>query len=109
LGPADRVLRLGALRWLVVRRLGGLEVGDVLAGPATRVGVPPDIALALAPRLARRVGGRPVVQDPPVGRPGPGPLRRHPTLLVAGLAPGRLVDAVGVHPAVDPAAAGGGA
>src|SRR6185437_16591252 len=61
-----------------------------------------------APRLAVRVGGGAVVEDPPVRRPGPAPLVRDPVLLLAGLAARGLVDAAGVDAAVDPAAAGGG-
>ncbi len=94
---------------LVVRRLVLLEVGDVVPGPLAPLRVPPHQRLPLAPRPALGVGGGAVVQDPPVGRPGPRPLGRHPVLLPARLAAGGLVDAVGVHPAVDPAAAGRGA
>ena len=71
--------------------------------------VPPDQRLALAPRLAVGVGRGAVVQDPPVGRPGPAPLRRDPALLGSRLAPRGLVHAVGADAAVDPAAAGRGA
>src|SRR5262249_26293511 len=71
--------------------------------------VPPDEGLALAPWFAVGVGGGAVVQDPPVGGPGPAPLVRDPVLLPAGFAPRRLVDPAGVDAAIDPAAAGGGA
>src|SRR6266702_6056064 len=79
-----------------------------MPGPPLLSEIPPDQGLALAPRLAIRVGRGPVVEDPPVGRPGPAPFRGHPVLLAAGLTPGRLVDPAGVDAAVDPAAAGGG-
>ncbi len=97
------------LRRPVARRLIRNEVGHIMPRPLALVGVPPHQGLALAPRLAVRVGGRAVVQDAPVGRPGPAPLGRDPVLLAAGLAARRLVLPVGVHAAVDPAAAGGGA
>ena len=96
------VVRTGA----VGRRLRLLEVRYVVPGPLSclaGIRVPPDVGLALAPRLAVRVGGGPVVEHPPVGWPGPSPLRRDPGLLGPGLAPGSLVDAVLVDAGVDPA------
>src|SRR5690606_20781283 len=96
-----------ARRRLVVRRFGGFEVRVVVAGPAPLLRVPPDVRLARAPRPPGRVGGGPVVEDAPVGRPRPPPLRRHPGLLRTRPAAGRLVDLAGVAATVDPAAAGG--
>ncbi len=90
----------------VVRRLVGLEVGVVAQRvPPALLGVPPDVALALRPRVAVRVGRRAVVEDPPVGRPRPAPLVGDPVLLAARLPARRPVDAVGVDPRVDPRAA----
>ncbi len=86
---------------------GRPDVGVVVPGPAPRLGVPPDIALALRPGPALGVGRGPVVEDAPVVGPGPAPLGRDPALLGPGLAPVGLVDLVGVDPRVDPAAAGG--
>src|SRR5207244_214212 len=68
--------------------------------------VPPDVLLAFRPGLAVRVGGRAVVEDPGIGRPGPTPLPGHPALLAAGLPAGALVDVVLVDPRVDPRSAG---
>ena len=70
--------------------------------------VPPDVGLALAPRLALGVGRGAVVEHAAVRRPRPAPLRGHPGLLGARGAPGGLVDAVRVDTGVDPAAAEGG-
>ena len=105
--PGDRRHAGGVRVGPVGRSPVGDEVGHVVPGPLALVRVPPDQRLALAPRLAVGVGRGAVVQDPPVGRPGPAPLRRHPALLGSRLAPRRLVHAVGPDPAVDPAAAGG--
>jgi hypothetical protein len=82
------------------------EVGHVVADPAPLLLVPPDPFLPLAPWFAVRVGRRPVVQDPPVGRPRPAPLRLAPSLAALGHAVGGVVDAAGVHPGVDPAPRG---
>ena len=105
-GTADRVLRPRVVRRHVVRPLGRLEVRHVLTGPAAGLLVPPDVLLPLAPRLALGVGRGTVVEDPAVQRPRPAPLGGHRVLLLARLAPGGLVDLVGVDAAVDPAAAG---
>src|SRR5690606_10735603 len=85
------------------------EVGHVGADPPALLRIPPQIRLAFAPGASLRVGGRPVVEDAPVQRPCPAPFGGHPVLFGVGFAAGGLVDAVGVDPAVDPAAAGGGA
>ena len=93
---------------LVVRRLVGLEVGVVpQPRPLALLGVPPDVLLALRPRLAVGIGGRAVVEDAAIGGPRPPPLRGDPVLLGARVAAGRLVDAVGVDAGVDPRAARG--
>jgi hypothetical protein len=105
----DRLDAGRPLRRAVGRRLLLLEVGYVRAGPLALVLVPPDVGLALAPRPALRVGGRPVVEDAPVHRPHPAPLAGDVVLLVARLAAGRLVDAVLVDAGVDPAATHRGA
>ncbi len=99
----------GARRRAIVRRLGLLEVGHVVAGPLAGLGVPPDVGLALAPRPSLGVGGRAVVEHASVGRPRPAPLAGHPALLAAGFATGRLVHPIGEHAAVDPTAARRGA
>src|SRR5205823_13133437 len=69
--------------------------------------VPPGVALALRPRGSRRVGRRAVVGQPPVRRPGPGPLERGVALLPVRLLPRGLVLALAEDAAVDPAAAAG--
>ena len=89
-----------------VRGLRRPEVGHVVADPfAARRGdaglgvrriderrIPPDPPLALAPRIAARVGGGAVVHDAAVGRPGPAPLEMRPRHAGrVGLAPRREV------------------
>lgn len=83
------------------------EVRHVVADPASLVGIPPDVALAFAPRFAVRVGRRAVVEHPPVGGPRPAPLRLAGRRTAVGHPAGGLVDGVGVHAGVDPAAGGG--
>src|SRR6185295_19108604 len=70
-------------------------------------GVPPDVALALAPRRTVGGGRRAVVHDAAVRRPRPPPLRGDPALLGARLAARRQVLAAAGAPGVDPAAARG--
>jgi hypothetical protein len=82
------------------------EVGHVVADPAALLLVPPDPFLPFAPWLAVQVGRRPVVQDPPVGRPRPAPLRLAPSRAAVGHPVGRVVNAAGVDPGVDPAPRG---
>ncbi len=96
-GPADIRVRAAA------RSAVDHEVGHVVTHPATLLLVPPDVLLPLAPGFARRVGRRPVVEDPPVGRPGPAPLRLAPSLAAVRHPVGRVVHAARVHPGVDPA------
>src|SRR5581483_3562851 len=98
---------LRVVGWDVVRRLLLVEIRHVLALPL--LAVPPDVALALGPGIPLRVGRGPVVEDAPVRRPCPRPLRRDIALLPVRLLPRRLVDAVSVDAAIDPAAAGRGA
>ena len=96
-GPAEIRVRAAA---------GGAvdhEVGHVVTDPASLRLVPPDVLLPFAPRFAVRVGRRPVVEDPPVGRPRPAPFRLAPPLAAVRHAVGRVVHAPGVHPGVDPA------
>src|SRR5699024_8147218 len=93
----------------IIGALGHREVGDVLAGPAAGLLVPPHELLALAPGPAPGVGRGAVVEDPPVGGPGPAPVRGGLALLRAGAAAPGLVDPVRVDAGVDPAAAAGGA
>src|SRR5699024_6639694 len=81
----------------------------VVAGPAAGLLVPPHELLALAPGPAPGVGRGAVVEDPPVGGPGPAPVRGDLALLRAGAAAPGLVDPVRVDAGVDPAAAAGGA
>src|SRR5581483_2797494 len=100
---ADPLHLLGVARRPVVGRLGRGEVGAVAdAGPLLLLGVPPDVALALRPRLAGGIGRGAVVDDPRVLRPRPAPLVRDPVLLAVGPAARGLVDAVPVDAAVDP-------
>ena len=58
--------------------LSDREVGHVVARPLPLLLVPPDVLLALGPRLAGGVGGRAVVEHAPVGGPRPAPLGRDP-------------------------------
>src|SRR4030095_9991539 len=109
LAAAERLLGLGALGRVVVGRHGRHEVGVVVAGPLARLLVPPDVTFPLRPGPALGVGAGPVVKDAPVGRPGPGPLRRDPGLLPVGLAPCRLVLVPGGAAPGDAAAPRGGA
>src|SRR3712207_1992714 len=100
------------VRGVVVGPLVLGEVGDVVARPRPLLLVPPDVALALRPRLPVRVGGGAVVEDPAVGRPRPAPLGRDGAarrVEVTRLAPPRPVDAAREAARVDPAARGGGA
>src|SRR5664280_2143119 len=90
------------------RRLVGHEVGHVVTGPLAVLDVPPDVLLALAPRLALGIGRGAVVEDAAVRRPRPAPVEGGEGLLTAGLAVGGVVDAVGIHPGVDPATPGRG-
>src|SRR5207302_48177 len=103
----ERGVALRIPRRPVVRRFRGREIRHVLPGPATLLGVPPDVLLALRPGPPRRVGRGPAVEQPPVRRPGPPPLGCHPALLGGGLAPRHLVHLVRVGAAVDPAAGAG--
>ena len=105
-GAADGVHALRLLRRLVVRRHVGLEVRRVAERvPLALAGVPPDVALALGPRVSLGVGGRAVVEDVAVARPCPAPLGRDPVLLGVRLLARRLVDAVLVDAGMDPGAA----
>ena len=83
-----------AVRRHVVGRLLLVEVGRVGARPLLLLRVPPHELLALRPRLAVGIGGRAVVEQPPVRRPRPRPLERRVALLPVRLAPRRLVLAV---------------
>src|SRR5206468_2247048 len=69
--------------------------------------VPPDVALALRPRLAVGRGGRAVVEDAAVAGPRPAPLVGDPVLLVARCLACRLIDAVLVDAGMDPRPARG--
>ena len=84
------------------------EVGDVVTDPLLLVFVPPDPCLLRAPRLALGVRGSAVVKDLAVGRPHPAPFPFGVGAAIGGLAHRRMVDAVGIHTGVDPAATGGG-
>src|SRR5262249_56052343 len=89
---------------------GSAEVGHVAPYPLLLGGVPPDQLLPLAPRLPRRVGRGPVVEDPPVGRPGESPPMAE-VVLGLGLLPaqGQVLPVLGIDAGVDPVPAGGGA
>src|SRR5205823_7971951 len=102
----DGVLGLGAVGRHVARLLVLLEVGYVEARPLALAAVPPDVALALGPRVAVRIGGGAVVDDPAVRRPGPRPFGRDVALLLpVWLLSRGLVDPVRYAAAVDQAAA----
>src|SRR3954469_14071895 len=92
-GTADGVRPSGVLVGNVIGTLVRDEIRYVMTGPLTGVFVPPDVRLALAPRVALRVRRRAVVDDATVCRPCPSPLRRDPGLLAPGFAPVGLVDA----------------
>src|SRR4051794_23119807 len=105
---AQRLHAGRAARRLIARRLVRLEVRLVPeAGPLLPLLVPPDVLLALGPRLALRIRRGTVVEDPAIARPRPGPLASDPVLLPVRLLTRRLVDAVLVDARVDPGAAGG--
>src|SRR6185295_2396344 len=78
---ADRLHALRVLAGLELGRLVLLEVGVVDAGPRALLRVPPDVLLALGPRLAIRVGRGAVVEQARVGRPRPPPFAGDPVLL----------------------------
>src|SRR5204863_7649022 len=100
---AERVDALRLLLRLVVGRLVRLaRVGVVATGPLARVRVPPDVALALRPRLAVGVGRRAVVEDSGVRGPRPAPLPGDPVVLSPRLLAGRLVDVVRIDAGVGP-------
>ena len=76
-------------------RHGRPVVGHVQPDPATAV--PLDQPLARPPRPALRIGRSPIVEDAPVDRPRPRPLRRQPGVRrVARVAPGHHVAGFGV-------------
>src|SRR5690606_32204365 len=79
------------------------------ADPPALLLVPPDVALALAPRAPLGVGGGSVVEDAAVQRPCPAPVVGYLVLLAAGRAVRRAVDPTGEDTRVDPAPAGRGA
>src|SRR5439155_13304624 len=68
---AQRVGSFGVLVGDETRGAIGHEVRDVTAGPLALLRVPPDVLLAFAPRGAVGRGGGAVVEDAPVGGPGP--------------------------------------
>src|SRR5690606_38221012 len=70
--------------------------------------VPPhQTFLHRVPRIARRIGRGTVVENPPVGRPGPGPAEGLPHAEGVGVvAPRHLVALLGPGAAPDPATAG---
>src|SRR3954449_8104610 len=106
--PVQRLHARRPARGRVVRRLGRLEVGLVAERrPRLLLLVPPDVSLALGPRLAVGVRGGAVVEDAAVAGPRPTPVRGDPVLLGVRALAGRLVDAVLVHAGVDPGAACG--
>src|SRR5699024_6228603 len=105
----DRVRSRGAVYGHIIRWARRNKVRIVITRPRTRavigVGVPPHISLAFTPGLTIGIGRGAVIQDPSVRRPGPTPFRCHPMLLLARLTAGRLVHAVGIDTAIDPASA----
>ena len=91
------------------------EGADVLGGRGGRIvrhveadpfaAVPFDDRFRRVPRLARRIGAGAIVEDAPVGRPRPSPVRRDARLArVARVAPRHLVALLGIAPREDPAA-----
>src|SRR3954447_11900732 len=105
----ERLHAGGAARGVVVGRLVRLEVRLVAEpGPLLLLLVPPDVLLALRPRLALWVGRCPVVEDASVAGPGPTPVRGDPVLLPVRPLARRLVDRMLVDPGMDPRAAGRG-
>src|SRR6266851_7133651 len=88
-------------------RVGGLRgrriVGDVDADPPAAV--PLNDRLGRVPGIAGQVGTGAVVENSPVGRPRPGPVRRNTLLArVRRIAPRHLVALLGVAAREDPAA-----
>ena len=82
---------------------GGRIVRHVEADPFAAV--PFDDRFRRVPRLARRIGAGAIIEDAPVGRPRPSPVRRDARLArIARVAPRHLVALLGVAPREDPAA-----
>src|ERR1051326_4017914 len=89
-----------------IRRLADRKVRHVVTGPRLALCVPPDVALALAPRFALRISGGAVVENAAVGRPRVAPIQAYPvvTLTVASA----VAAFFRVDSAIDPAATRGG-
>src|SRR3954447_21854718 len=99
----ERLHSGGAARRGIVRRLVRFEVRLVAErAPLLLVRIPPDVFLALRPRLAVGVGGCAVVEDAAVARPRPPPVVGDPVLLGVRRLARRLVHAVLVDPGMDP-------
>ena len=103
--PGYGLVARGVVGRPVVGRLVGREIGEVEAGPLLLLGIPPHVFLALGPRVALGIGGRAVVQDSLVGRPGPAPLGGDCSLLPVRRLPRGLILLLLEGAAVDPATA----
>src|SRR5215471_10907685 len=76
-----------------------------MAGPLLLAFIPPNIRFTLRPRFSFGIGGRAVIEQAPVMRPGPSPFGSDPVLFPIWLSAGSLVDATFKTPRVNPAAA----
>ncbi len=52
----ERIIAFGAGFWLVIGRFGGDKIGNIQASPPSRVRIPPDQLLSLAPRRFKPSG-----------------------------------------------------
>src|SRR5579875_868509 len=93
---------LRSIAWRAVHH----EVRSIEAGPLALLGVPPDVALALAPGLTLGIGAGAVVHHASVAGPGPGPVEVHVLVQLAVALVGAVAPLLGINAGIDPAAAG---
>src|ERR1051326_9166588 len=89
-----------------IRSLADGKIRYVVAGPCLALRVPPDVALALAPWFAVRIGGGAVVENAAVGRPRVAPVQAYPVITLAVAS--AVATLLRIDSAVDPAATRGG-
>src|SRR5438270_13466470 len=92
-----------------IRRLRLGKVGHIEPAPAFLGGIPPDVLLALRPRLSRRIGRGAVVEDTTISPPGEPPLRSHVVVRTRLAVAGQVLPRLGEDAAIDPDAASCGA
>ena len=93
-------------KWADDIRLGvGRDIGNVIAGPLGAI--PPHQLAAWIPRISVDVGRGPIVEDAPVERPRPRPIRKYAGIVGIGIvAAGHVVAGFVEAAGIDPAAAG---